>query len=444
MVIGGGFAGLNATHALRDADVDVTLVDRNNYHTFQPLLYQVSTAYLSPEDVGAALRAVFRRQRNATITVGAVAGVDRRQRVVRLEDGRVLPFDYLIVAAGAQSNFFGIDGMAENSWPLYTLTDAIRLRLHLLRTLETALVRQPDPLTTVVVVGGGPTGVETAGALASMACEVVGAAVRLHVVLVEGAARLLPGGFGEQSSTRALADLRERGVEVRLDASVTAADPRGVSLAGGERIEAATIVWAAGVQANSLGRRLDVTTARQGRVVVDERLCVPGQEGVFAAGDVAAVPAGPDGSVLPMLAPAAIQTGRHAGEQVARLVAGQPLVPFRYRDKGMVAVLGRGDAVAEIPVALRKGAGSSPTLRFGGRLAWLLWLGVHIVYLIGFRNRLKVLVDWGWTYLTSRGGGAILVADIMPASPEGEPVGVDVTALTTPASARGAGASRRR
>lgn len=443
MVIGGGFAGLNATHALRHADVDVTLVDKNNYHTFQPLLYQVSTAYLSPEDVGAALRAVFRRQRNASIAVGLVAGVDHGRRIVRLEDGRELPFDYLIITAGAESNFFGIEGMAENAWPLYTLTDAIRLRLHLLRTLEAALVRQPDPLTTVVVVGGGPTGVETSGALASMACEVVGAEVRLRVVLVEAAPRLLPGGFSEQSSARALADLRARGVEVRLDTSVTAADPTGVSLAGGDRIEAATIVWAAGVQANGLGRRLDVTTVRHGRIAVDERLCVPGQEGIFAAGDVAAVPTGADGSALPMLAPAAIQTGRHAGEQVARLVAGKALTPFRYRDKGMVAVLGRGDAVAEIPLSLRKGAGRSPTLRFGGRLAWLLWLGVHIVYLIGFRNRLKVLVDWGWTYLTSRGGGAILVADIV--SPrDREPVGVDLTALTTPASARGAGASRRR
>lgn len=409
VVLGAGFAGINATHALQGADAAVILLDKNNYHTFQPLLYQVSTGYLAAEEVGAALRTIFRRQPGVTVRMGAVVSVHWADRTLQLHDGSTVGFDYLILAAGAETNYFGIAGMAEHSWPLYTLDDAVRLRLHLLNRLEEAAAT-PDhaaELITAVVVGGGPTGVETAGALASMGQELVGPATALRVILVEALPRLL-AAFGPRSSKRALEDLRRRGVEVRLGETVESADAGGVTLADGHRIGTDTVIWAAGVQANPLGAAFGLDVDRRGRILVDPQLQVPGHPNVFAAGDIA-VPTAAHGAAPPMLASAAIQTGRHAGEQVSRLIAGSPLRPFRYRDKGIMAVLGRGDAVAELPLRPAAGGTSRYPLQFDGLFAWLLWLGVHIVYLIGFRNRLKVLVDWGWSYFTSRGAGAILV-----------------------------------
>jgi NADH dehydrogenase len=409
VVVGGGFAGINAAHALAHSDADVTLVDRHNYHTFQPLLYQVSTGYLPPEEVGAAFRSVFRRQVNLTVRVAVVVSIDWTDRKLRLEDGSTLEFDYLILAAGAETNFFGVDGMAEYAWPLYTLDDAVALRTHLLSTLEqvASAGSAVDAQVTTVVVGGGPTGVETAAALASMAQEVVGPIVTLRVILVEAGPRLL-SAFNPHSSERALKDLRRRGVDVRLGQSVDAADADGVTLAGGERIQTGTVIWAAGVQANGLAETLDLPLSK-GRVVVDLHLQVSGRPNVFVAGDLAAVAAPEPTHLLPMLAPIAIQAGRHAGEQVSRLIAGEPLARFRYHDKGMMAVLGRGNAVAELPLLLGVGKSNRYRLRFAGLSAWLLWVGVHIAYLICFSNRIKVLVDWGWNYLTSRGAGAILV-----------------------------------
>lgn len=406
VVVGGGFAGLNAVHALAHTDADVTLVDRNNYHTFQPLLYQVGTGYLPPEEVGVAFRSVFRRQANLTVRVAEAASVDWTNHKLGLGDGSSLDFDYLILAAGAETNFFDIAGMAEHAWPLYTLADAIALRTHLLGTIELAVntARRTHVAVTAVVVGGGPTGVETAGALASMADEVVGSVATLRVILVEAGPRLF-GAFSPRSSERALQDLQRRGVEVRLDHSVEAADPSGVTLGGGERIRTTTVIWAAGVQANGLARTLGLALTR-GRVVVDLHLRVADHPNVFVAGDLAALDPPQSGRLLPMLAPVAIQAGRHVGKQVGRLIAGDPLVEFRYHDKGMMAVLGRGDAVAELPLL---GVGNRYRLRFGGLPAWLLWVGVHIAYLICFSNRIKVLVDWGWNYFTSRGAGAILV-----------------------------------
>ena len=404
VVVGGGFAGLNAAQALAHADADVTLVDRHNYHTFQPLLYQVSTGYLPPEEVGAAYRSVFRHQSNLTVRVAGAASVDWTDQKLGLSDGSSLGFDYLILAVGAETNFFGITGMAEHAWPLYTLADATALRTHLLGALEHAAKPQPSETVTAVVVGGGPTGVETAGALASMADEVVGPVATLRVILVEAGPRLL-STFSPRSSERALHDLRRRGVEVRLDHDVQAADASGVTLGSGERIQSATVIWAAGVQANRLAQTLGLALTR-GRVVVDTHLRVADHPNVFVAGDLAAIDAAQAGGLLPMLAPVAIQAGRHAGRQVARLIAGEPLVGFRYHDKGIMAVLGRGDAVAELPLL---GAANRYRLRFGGRPAWLLWVGVHIAYLICFSNRIKVLLDWGWNYVTSHGAGAILV-----------------------------------
>jgi NADH dehydrogenase len=408
VVLGAGFAGLNAAHALRRFDVEITLLDKNNYHTFQPLLYQVSTGYLPPEEVGAALRAVFRRQSNLAVRVGEVVQVNWAKRVLWCRDRSTVAFDYLILAAGAETNFFSVPGMREHGWPLYTLTDAVRLRRHLLSTLEwEAQNAGPGPARiTIVVVGGGPTGVETAGALTSMAHEVVGPVANLAVTLVEAGPRLL-SGLSPRSSQRALTDLCRRGVKVRLNRSVQAADTEGVSLSGGERIQTNTVIWAAGVQASGISRALGLELNHRGQVIVDPQLRVPDHPNVFAAGDLAVVTPAPHERPLPMLAPVAIQTGRHAGDQVARLVEGRPLTAFHYRDKGLMAVLGRGDAVAELP--LIPGATSRYRLQFGGLVAWLLWLGVHIIYLISFRNRLQVLIDWAWNYFTSRGAGAILI-----------------------------------
>ncbi|HYZ35730.1 MAG TPA: NAD(P)/FAD-dependent oxidoreductase [Pseudonocardiaceae bacterium] len=409
VVLGAGFAGLNAARALRRVDADVTLLDKNNYHTFQPLLYQVSTGYLPPEEVGAALRTVFRRQSNLTVRLGELVAVDWTQRVLHCRDGSTVGFDYLILAAGAQTNFFGVPGMREYSWPLYTLTDAVRLRQHLLSILERS-AQHAGPgagRVPVIVVGGGPTGVETAGALSSMARELVGPAAKLAVTLLEAGPRLL-GGLSPRSSQRALIDLSRRGVTVRLNQRVAAADAHGVTLASGERLATDTVIWAAGVQANDLSRALGVDLNHHGQIIVDAELQVPDHPGVFVAGDLAASPpAAPHERGLPMLAPVAIQSGRHAGEQLTRLIQGQPLKTFGYRDKGVMAVLGRGDAVAELPLWSR--SAGHYRLKFGGLVAWLLWLGVHIVYLISFRNRLQVLIDWAWNYFTSRGAGAILL-----------------------------------
>ncbi len=439
VVVGGGFAGMNAAHSLAHSDADVTLVDRHNYHTFQPLLYQVSTGYLPPEEVGVAFRSVFRRQANLTVRVAVADSVDWTDGKLQLQGGPALSFDYLILAAGAETHFFGIPGMAEHAWPLYTLADGVALRAHLLATLEAAAASEPsgDAAITTVVVGGGPTGVETAGALASMADEVVGPVATLRVILIEAGPRLL-NAFSPRSSERAFRDLRRRGVEVRLGHDVERADASGVTLRGGEHIQTGTVIWAAGVQANGLARTLGVELSR-GRVVVDQNLRVPGHPNVFVAGDLAAVTAPKSSAALPMLAPVAIQAGRHAGEQVARLIAGEPPARFHYHDKGMMAVLGRGDAVAELPLLLGAGTSNRYRLRFGGLPAWLLWVGVHIAYLICFSNRVKVLVDWGWSYFTSRGAAAILVRppDKLVPAPESVEARIDATASNTGGDRRG-------
>ncbi len=403
VVIGAGFAGINAAHALRNAAVEVTLIDKNNFHTFQPLLYQVSTAYLAPEEVSDTVRSIFRSQSNVNVIVGEVVGADWDNRRVELDDGTSVDFDYLVVGGGGTTNYFGIAGMDEHSWPLYTLADAVRLRVHLLSELERAASSTDhDPSrSTVVVVGGGPTGVEMAGALSTMGPVFIGEGVGLRVILVEALPGLL-SNFSKKSGERALNDLRRRGVEVRLDTKVASADAEAVELVGGERIKTHTVVWGAGIRASSLGEKLGFDVAKNGAIIVGPDLQVPNRPGVFAAGDIASAVS--KGQPVPALAPAAIQGGKHVARQIQRLMDGQSTKPFSYRDKGIMAVIGRGNAVAEIPFPFR--------IRLGGRAAWLMWLGVHIVYLIGFRNRIKVLVDWAWSYLTSKGSGAILVTGV--------------------------------
>lgn len=417
VVIGAGFAGINAVHGLRGADVDITIIDRNNFHTFQPLLYQVSTAALSSEEVSETTRSIFRKQKNVKVRVGEVTGVDFDAQSVQLEDGGTFNYDYLIVAAGAQANFFGIEGMEENSWPLYTLADAVRLRTNLITELERAALHPgSDPArSTVVVVGGGPTGVEMSGALASMGSEFIGEGVSLRVVLVEALPRLL-NMFSEKSSAAALKDLQKRGVEVMLDTKVASADATGVNFADGNRIESHTIVWGAGVRSNPLGAALGLETGRGGAIIIDENLLVKGKANVFAAGDNSNMP---DSKVMmPPVATTAIQQGKHIATQIKRMTKGQKPTPFKFWNKGSMAVIGRGNAVVEIP---------KPKIKISGFVAWIMWLGVHIVYLAGFRNRSKVLVDWFWAYIKQRGAGAILL------QPEPAPAAAIVPPANEPA-----------
>jgi NADH dehydrogenase len=406
-VIGAGFGGLNAARALKHADVEVTLVDRNNFHTFQPLLYQVATSGLNAADVAHPVRGVFWKQRNVAFRNASVTGVDWDAKTLTLDDGPPVDFDGLIIAAGAGTNFFGVPGAAEHSFPLYSLADALTLRNHLLARVEHAATHPEDAeaALTWVIVGGGPTGVEVAGALAELVNHVLqkdfpdlDLCEGSRIVLVELADRLLTP-FAPKLSENARRTLEKRGVEVRLDQQVEAVAAHEVQLKGGERLPANTVIWAAGVKANALVDVLGLEQGPGGRIVVEPTLRVPGHPNVYAVGDVAVIP-GEDGRPLPGVAQVAIQSGKHAARQLTRTFgrAGHP-EPFHYKDKGTMATIGRRAAVAQFPngFALR------------GTLGWWSWLLLHLVYLIGFRNRLSVMVNWTWNYFTwDRGPRLIL------------------------------------
>jgi NADH dehydrogenase len=406
VVVGAGFGGLEVARSLKGRPVDVTLVDRHNFHTFQPLLYQVATAGLNAADVAHVVRGLFHEQGNVRFRQGSVTGVDWGARTVGLADQDPLPFDHLVLAAGASVTWFGTPGAEEHGFPLYTLEDATALRNHVVERFEAA---DADPGEidrgglTFVVVGGGPTGVETAGALAELFAMVFrkdypGLAVsRARVVLVEMQGHLL-GPFKASSRRHALETLRSRGVEVRLGTRVASVEGDRVTLGDGEELPCQTLVWAAGVQANPLAAVLELEQDRGGRVVVGADLQVPGRPGVWAIGDIAAA-RDAHGDLLPQLAPVAMQAGRHVARQISRLLANEPTTVFRYRDKGTMATIGRRAAVAELPGRI--------TLR--GAPAWLAWLGLHLVFLVGKRNRASVLLNWAWNYLTwDRGPRLIL------------------------------------
>ena len=406
VVVGAGFGGLEVARSLKGRPVDVTLIDRHNFHTFQPLLYQVATAGLNAADVAHVVRGLFHDQGNVRFRQGSVTGVDWDTRTVSVADQPPVPFDHLVVAAGAAVTWFGTPGAEEHGFPLYTLEDATRLRNHVVERFEAA---DTDPREidrgglTFVVVGGGPTGVETAGALAELFAMVFrkdypGLAVsRARVVLVEMQDHLL-SPFKASSRRHALETLRARGVEVRLGTKVASVDADQVTFGDGEVLPCQTLVWAAGVQANPVAGALGLEQDRGGRVVVDPDLQVPGRSGVWAIGDVAAARDG-RGELLPQLAPVAMQAGRHVARQITRLLANEPTTAFRYRDKGTMATIGRRAAVAELPGRI--------TLR--GAPAWLAWLGLHLVFLVGKRNRASVLLNWSWNYLTwDRGPRLIL------------------------------------
>ncbi|HEX7051105.1 MAG TPA: NAD(P)/FAD-dependent oxidoreductase [Longimicrobiales bacterium] len=398
VIIGGGFAGLACARALRRAPVRITLVDRSNFHLFQPLLYQVATASLSPADIAMPIRSILRRQRNAEVWMGEVEAVDVERRVVKLRDGS-LPYDYLVVATGATHAYFGNDDWAPHAPGLKTVDDALEIRRRFLLAFEAA-EREADPqarrrLLTFAIVGGGPTGVELAGAMAEIARQVMPNDFRwidtttTRIVLLEGGPRLLPA-YPPELSTAARRQLERLGVEVRTDAHVTRIEPDAVCI-GDERLDAGNIFWAAGVAASAIGRDLGAPLDRAGRVRVRADGSIPGHPEVFVAGDLAAIEQ--NGQPIPGVAPAAMQMGRHVARMIRRDLRHEPRKPFHYFDKGNLATIGRAAAVAEIG-----------RLRLSGLIAWLVWVFIHILYLVGFRNRLLVMIQWAWAYVTYQRG----------------------------------------
>ena len=406
VILGGGFAGLRCARALRRAPVRITLIDRRNHHLFQPLLYQVATASLSPADIAAPIRHVLRGQSNVSVWMGDVRDIDPARRVVELTDGEV-PYDYLLVATGAGHSYFGRDEWSEFAPGLKTVEDAIEIRRRFLVAFEAA-EREADPDArrrhlTVVIIGAGPTGAELAGAMAEIARTVIPADFRAvdtataRIVLVEGVDRVLPT-FPEKLSAAAQRQLERLGVEVRTGTRVIEVDEDGVTLDGGERIEAQNVVWAAGVAASPLGAKLGAPLDRAGRVGVEPDLSVPGHPEVFVAGDLAYFEQ--DGRGVSGVAPAAMQMGTYVGRTIRDEVAGRARKPFRYVNKGLLATIGRGAAVADLGGVM-----------FSGFLAWLLWVVIHIFYLIGFRNRVLVLMEWGWAYLTYQRGMRLITGE---------------------------------
>lgn len=402
VIVGGGFAGLAAARALRRAPVRVTLVDRRNHHLFQPLLYQVATAALNPGDIAYPIRSVLSRQQNARTLMARVEEIDTTERRVRLVHGE-LRYDYLVVAAGATHSYFGNDDWETWAPGLKSVEDALEIRRRVLSAFEAA-ERATDEgalraALTFVVVGAGPTGVELAGALSEIGRRTVAKDFRsfdprsLRVVLVEYAPRVLQS-FPEDLSARAEEQLRQLGVEVRTGTRVTGIDRDGVVL-GDERIPSRTVLWGAGVAASALGAQLGAGTDRAGRVMVAPDLRVPGLERVFVVGDLMHLEV--DGKPVPGVAPAAIQAGKAAAANVRALVEGRTTRPFRYRDKGSLATIGRARAV-----------GSIGRREVSGYLAWWVWWVVHIAYLIGFRNRISVMIGWAWQYFAFSRGARLI------------------------------------
>lgn len=407
VVLGAGFAGLRTVRRLGRANVPTLWIDAHNYHCFLPLLYQVATAGLEPQDIAYPARSILRRLPSVDFRLATVAGADPAARTLVTAAGERIPYSYLIVATGGSAEDFGIPGARDATFRLYDLADARVLRNHVLSTLERAVVLEDTaaraPLLTFVIVGGGATGVEMAGALAEFWRHIVPrdyrrlAAEPLRILLVEAGPEVL-APYPAALRGRARRDLEAFGVDVRTGTRVERVTPDHVELAGGMRVPTATVIWAAGIRGAPVAARLGLPTGRSGRLCVDATLRVPGERWVFAAGDVALV----EGAErLPQVAQVAIQQGAHAAENVLRAMRDEPLLPFRYRDKGSMATIGRSRAVAVLG-----------RVRLVGHIAWWFWLVVHVVMLIGFRNRLVVLVNWAWNYVTyDRGMRAIVGND---------------------------------
>jgi NADH dehydrogenase len=396
VIVGGGFAGLDAARALRNAPVSVTVVDRRNHHVFQPLLYQVAAAVLSPGDIASPIRWILRRQANVRVLMADVTAVDPAGRAIVMDDGERLAYDYLILAPGATHSYFGRDDWADHAKGLKTLDDALAMRRRMLLAFEEAEKEEDATrrrhLLTFVLIGGGPTGVELAGALAEIARHTLRHEFdridpeSARIVLIEAGPAILQA-FPESLRDSARRALRKLGVEVWENARVTEVEAEAVHV-GNDRIPAHTILWSAGVAASGLGKSLGVPLDRVGRVEVEPDLSIPGHREVFIAGDLANF-THQTGAPLPGVAQVAKQQGAHAANNIAALVAGRPTTQFRYRDPGNMATIGRAAAIADFG-----------WLRVSGFIGWLMWLFVHILFLIGFRNRLSVLLQWAAAYLT--------------------------------------------
>ena len=406
VIIGGGFAGLYCTRALRRQPVRITVLDRRNFHLFQPLLYQVATASLSPADIAHPIRSVVKRQRNAEVWMAEVTGINTETRTVQLDDGS-LRYDYLVVATGATHSYFGHPEWEHHAPGLKTIDDAVELRRRFLLAFEAA-EREADAdarrrQLTFVIVGAGPTGVELAGAMAEIARQVMPQEFRsidtstARIILLEGGPRVLPT-YPEGLSQKAQEQLERLGVEVRTNALVTNILHDAV-LIGNERIEAANAFWAAGVTASPLGAKLGVPVDRAGRVIVEKDCSIPGHPEVFVCGDLAHFER--DGVMVPGVAQGGMQMGTHAARCIAADLAEKPRKEFFYFDKGNLATIGRQAAVADIG-----------PFKISGLVAWLIWVFIHILYLIGFRNRLLVMLQWAWAYVTYQRGVRLITGDV--------------------------------
>ncbi|MDB5351075.1 MAG: dehydrogenase-like protein [Planctomycetota bacterium] len=406
VIVGAGFGGLTAARALKKVDVRITVIDRSNHHLFQPLLYQVATAALNPSDIAAPIRRILRGQKNVEVILAEVVSIDTSRRMVVLADGLV-PYDFLILATGATHSYFGHDEWEPFAPGLKSIQDALDIRRRVLTAFEVA-EREPDPEVrrawmTFVIVGAGPTGTELAGTLVEVARHTLSRDFRhidpaeASVILLEGTDKVL-SAYVDELSTKAKEQLERLGVEVRTGKIVTEIDADGVT-AGTERIAAKTILWAAGVAASPLARSLCVPLDRAGRVMVEPDLSIPGHPEIAVIGDLAHVES--EGKLVPGVAPAAMQMGAAAAENLRTMLGSRPRSVFHYRDKGMLATIGRGAAVAQLG-----------KWKASGYIAWLLWLFVHIFFLIGFRNRLLVMIQWAWSYVTYDRGARLITGRV--------------------------------
>jgi NADH dehydrogenase len=415
VIVGGGFAGLNTAKGLAEAPVKVTVIDRRNHHLFAPLLYQVATAQLSPANIAQPIRSILRRQKNATVLLGEVESIDAEGKQVVLDDGRILAYDYLVVAVGATHSYFGRDEWAPLAPGLKTIEDATEIRKRILLAFENA-ENEPDPgkreaMLTFIVIGGGPTGVELAGAIGEIAMHTLVKEFDnidprdARIILLEGLPRILPM-FPEKLSSDAEKDLAKFGVKVRTNSLVTAIDDHGVNI-GDERIDAKTVIWAAGVQVSRLTQALKgiAELDRAGRVPVERELHISGHPDIFVIGDAASVKTA-QGKPVPGVAPAAMQEGKWAAANIVRATNGHAYTPFVYQDKGSLATIGRHQAVASV-----KGK------NFNGFFAWWMWMLVHVFYLNGLRNRALVISQWAFSYL-SFGRNARLITGELPRKPD--------------------------
>jgi NADH dehydrogenase len=413
VLVGGGFAGLNAGMALADMAVDVTLIDRRNHSTFQPLLYQVALAVLSPADIAQPIRSIFSKKRNIEVLMDEVIGIEPDTRTLRLHSGAKISYDYLILATGSTHSYFGHDDWAQNAPGLKTVEDATEIRRRVLLAFELAEREMVEtgahPVLNFVVIGGGPTGVELAGAISDISKLYMQHDFRhidpskARVILLEGSPRIL-ASYPEDLSKKAVQQLQQLGVEVYAGQSVTDVKP-GYVIVGGKRIDALVTLWAAGVQASPLGKMLGVPTDKRGCVNVDIYLNPPGYPEIFVCGDLAHVEE--EGRQIPGVAQPAMQMGRHAAQEITQDMAGKPRTKFHYFDKGDMATIGRHAAVANVRWPFKA--------HWSGTLAWLSWVSVHLFFLIGFRNRLAVFFSWAWTYLTfNRGARLITGSPILP------------------------------